>query len=212
MTPITERKQREKLEMRALILNTAMKLFLEEGFQNVSIRRLADEIEYSPATIYLYFKDKDEILFALHNRGFEIYLEEQEKLAAIKDPIARLKKHAEVYFDFAMNHSELYDLMFILDRPPLKQDDCNCADDERHALPLRAQMNFHTTVEECIKLGYLKTDNVQAATFGLWASVHGMASLIIRKRCMNTPREEMIALAKSAQDMLNSMVDASRKS
>ncbi len=209
MTPITERKQREKLEMRALILNTAMKLFLQEGFQNVSIRRLADEIEYSPATIYLYFKDKDEILYALHNRGHEIYLEEQEKLAAIPDPLERLKKHADVYFEFAMNNPEIYDLMFILDRPPLKHDDTavHC---ERMELAMRAYGNFRSTVEACIHLGYLQTDNVDAATFGLWGLVHGMASLIIRQRCMNRPREEMIALTREAQKMLNRMIDVSR--
>ena len=56
---INERKQREKEVMRGSILDTAMKLFLEEGFQNVSIRRIAEKIEYSPATIYLYFRNKD---------------------------------------------------------------------------------------------------------------------------------------------------------
>ncbi|MBI5233035.1 MAG: helix-turn-helix transcriptional regulator [Deltaproteobacteria bacterium] len=60
---ISERREKEKKEMRGLILETAMELFLDEGFENVSLRRRADKIEYSPATIYLYYKDKDEILF-----------------------------------------------------------------------------------------------------------------------------------------------------
>ncbi|HYQ86264.1 MAG TPA: helix-turn-helix domain-containing protein, partial [Bacteroidota bacterium] len=68
---VAARKMREKEEMKTLVLETAMKLFLDEGFGNVSIRRIAENIDYSPATIYLYFKDKDEILFALHSAGFE---------------------------------------------------------------------------------------------------------------------------------------------
>lgn len=210
MTPITERKLREKQEMRNLILSTAMKLFLQEGFQNVSIRRLADEIEYSPATIYLYFKDKDEILYALHNRGHEIYLDEQEKLAAIPNSLERLHKHAEVYFNFAMNNPEYYDLMFILDRPPLKHDDM--AEHAEHmALAMRAYGNFRSTVEECIAQGYLQTKDIDAATFGLWAFVHGMASLIIRQRCLNQPREQMIEASRAAQQMMNTMIAASRE-
>ena len=77
---IFERKERDKQGMRKLILDSAMSLFLEEGFGNVSIRRIAESIEYSPATIYLYFRDKDEILFALHNEGFEELFRRQKKL------------------------------------------------------------------------------------------------------------------------------------
>ncbi|MFX8778120.1 helix-turn-helix domain-containing protein, partial [Acinetobacter baumannii] len=59
---INERKEKQKLELKRLILDASMKLFVEEGFENVSIRKIADLIEYSPTTIYLYFKDKNEIL------------------------------------------------------------------------------------------------------------------------------------------------------
>jgi AcrR family transcriptional regulator len=59
---IKERKELEKQKMRKLILDNAMKLFLEKGFENITIRHIAEKIEYSPATIYLYFKDKDEIM------------------------------------------------------------------------------------------------------------------------------------------------------
>ncbi|MGL1180856.1 TetR/AcrR family transcriptional regulator, partial [Vibrio parahaemolyticus] len=57
---INERKEKQKLELKRLILDASMKLFVEEGFENVSIRKIADLIEYSPTTIYLYFKDKNE--------------------------------------------------------------------------------------------------------------------------------------------------------
>jgi len=67
---IAERKEKQKQEMGKMILEASMKLFVEEGFENVSIRKIADLIEYSPTTVYLYFKDKNEILFNLHEMGF----------------------------------------------------------------------------------------------------------------------------------------------
>ena len=68
---IAERKEKQKLEIRKLILDASIKLFMDEGFENVTIRKIADLIEYSPTTVYLYFKDKDEIFEGLHDMGFQ---------------------------------------------------------------------------------------------------------------------------------------------
>ena len=67
---IAERKEREKQEMRTLILSTATNLFVERGYDSVSMRNIAEAMEYSPATIYLYFKDKNELLYTLSEEGF----------------------------------------------------------------------------------------------------------------------------------------------
>ena len=60
---IVARKEKQKQEIRSLILEESMKLFVEEGFSKVSVRKIAERIQYSPTTLYLYFKDKNEILF-----------------------------------------------------------------------------------------------------------------------------------------------------
>jgi AcrR family transcriptional regulator len=75
-----ERKEREKHEMREMILAAAKKLFIKEGFEHVTIRRIAEEIEYSPATVYLYFADKDTILCALQELGFRDLYKRQQVL------------------------------------------------------------------------------------------------------------------------------------
>ena len=67
---IPDRKEREKKELKELILKEARALILEEGFEKTSIRKIADRIEYSPTTIYLYFQDKNELLLALHQESF----------------------------------------------------------------------------------------------------------------------------------------------
>ena len=72
---ISERKEREKAEMKKQILAAAIELFIEQGFDNVSIRKIAEKIEYSPASIYTYFNDKGAILFDLLQEGFGIFFE-----------------------------------------------------------------------------------------------------------------------------------------
>ena len=114
---ISERKQREKEEMRRLILQTAMRLFVERGFESVSIRNIAEEIEYSPATIYLYFKDKNELLHHLHEEGFLMLQTQMQGIAHISEPMEKLMALSKVYIDFGLNHPGMYDLMFILNAP-----------------------------------------------------------------------------------------------
>src|SRR5579871_605942 len=94
---IAERKEKQKLEIRKMILEASMRLFVEEGFENVSIRKIADLIEYSPTTVYLYFKDKDEIFYELHNVGFLKFQELNKDLPAIENPLVRLHKMGENY-------------------------------------------------------------------------------------------------------------------
>ena len=74
--------------MRRKILDTATSLFVDEGYEEVSIRRIAEKIEYSPATIYLYFKDRNDILYCLHEGGFAELLRRQEKVIQIRNPRA----------------------------------------------------------------------------------------------------------------------------
>src|SRR3954471_13067482 len=69
---IKERQERDREAVRRAILDAARELFVAEGFQNVSIRKIAERIEYSPAAIYGYFASKDDIFFALAEEGFRL--------------------------------------------------------------------------------------------------------------------------------------------
>src|SRR5690348_6642492 len=108
---ISERKEKQKTEIRRQILDASMKLFMEEGFENVSIRKIADLIEYSPTTVYLYFKDKDEILFNVHEICFQRLAEYNVDLWGIKNPLIRLHKMGENYIRFGLENPAFYDLM-----------------------------------------------------------------------------------------------------
>jgi AcrR family transcriptional regulator len=110
---IRERQERDRHEIRRAILDAARALFVQEGFANVSLRRIAERIEYSPATIYNYFPSKDEILCALAHEGFDLLakfrprptLDRLEPLEAVRIVLRRI-------YEFSKEHPEYFALMF----------------------------------------------------------------------------------------------------
>ncbi len=194
---IAERKEKEKREMRELILETAKRLFLEEGFARVTIRRIAEKIEYSPATIYLYFRDKNEILFALHAEGFEKFYRRQQTILSVKDPWKRLKKHGEVYISFAMENPGYYDLMFIM-RAPVKELKAK----KEWEVGMRSYEFLKENIRACIEAGYLPKADLDVAAFAIWSFTHGIASLIIRDRTVKFPPELLPSIIEGALDFM----------
>jgi AcrR family transcriptional regulator len=197
---ITERKEKEKKKMRELILETAKNLFLEEGFAKVTIRRIAENIEYSPATIYLYFKDKNEILWALHAEGFEKFYKQQQTILSIKDPWKRLRKHGEVYLSFAMKNREYYDLMFIM-RGPMKEMK-ELKGEKEWEIGMRSFEFLKENIRVCMEAGYLPRADLDVAAFAIWSFTHGIASLVIRDRTCHFPDEHMPSIIKGALDFI----------
>jgi len=176
---IQERKEKQKLEIRKLILDASMKLFVEEGFSNVTIRRIADLIEYSPTTVYLYFKDKDEIFYALHDIGFQKMAEFNKDLGTIQNPLLRLHKMGENYLQFGMENSEYYSLMFIDSEPMQKLAEKGCDDWKPGDLAIQ---RLKETVIECIGKGYLQEGDPHIISLSIWSFVHGLMALAIRER------------------------------
>ena len=186
---IAERKEKQKLEVRKLILDASMKLFVEEGFENVTIRRIADLIEYSPTTVYLYFKDKDEIFSSLHDMGFAKMSDFNRNLDDIHNPLLRLHKMGENYLQFGMDNPEYYNLMFILGEPMKKLYELGCDWKPGDAAIARLQ----ATVTECMEKGYLAKSDPHLVSLAIWSFVHGLVSLAIRQRLEKfVPQPEMI--------------------
>lgn len=173
---ITERKERERHEMEKLILDAAMKLFLKDGYKNVSIRKIASAIEYSPGTIYLYFKDKDEIFFTLQNMAFEKFYNAQMSSQGIEDPLERLLAHGRVYVEFALENNGYYDLMFIMEEPVKRMINI-----EQWRAGSKSYNLLKQNVRDCIDKGQMKIKDVETAAFSMWSYVHGVASLTIKR-------------------------------
>jgi AcrR family transcriptional regulator len=115
---ITDRKLRQKEEVRGMILDTAWKMVVTEGWPSFSIRKIADAIEYSVPVIYSHFENKDAILLEFNRKGFQLLA---EALAAAKtgepDPANQIRKMGRAYWSFAFQNKEYYQLMFGLGIP-----------------------------------------------------------------------------------------------
>ncbi len=188
-----------------MILDASMKLFIEEGYENVTIRKIADIIEYSPTTVYLYFKDKDEIFYHLHEQGFARLTEINQNLAGIDNPLMRLYKMGENYLHFGLENPEYYDIMFIQHGPMkalMEREDCNWHYGDS-ALNLLKQ-----TVNEAMENGVIYKGNVEAASMAVWGMVHGLVSLAIRERFDKLiPKEEIPAMVNKSLNWFLSAVD-----
>lgn len=205
---ISTRKERQKEELRTKILQVAKELFMEKGFEETSIRTIAERIEYSPTTIYLYFKDKDDIFYALHQEGFALLNQYFKPLAHVADPYERLKAINKAYIAFAMENGEFYDLMFIIRSPmnSLSKDECNWEEGQR-------SFGFLVgTIKECIDKGYFKGMDPEILAFTIWSMVHGICSLEIRNRCSVVSDLNQENLAEKASAVVIEIMDRMHQS
>lgn len=175
---IVARKEKQKQEVRSLILDESMKLFVEEGFSKVSVRKIAERVQYSPTTLYLYFKDKNEILFYCCESGFKKMLEHNIALGLISDPIERLHQMGVNYLNFGLENPEYYDLMFIQEAPMSALIDMGAGwssgDQALEALKM--------IVQDAMDKGVLVPAKVETVAMAVWSMVHGLVSLAIRQR------------------------------
>src|SRR5262245_46819074 len=115
---IKERRARQKTLLRQEILDAARELLIRDGYENLSMRKVAERIDYSPTAIYLHFKDKQELVFSLCQETFAKLVRELETLPdEIADPIAQLRAGMERYIDFGLKHPDHYLPTFVLPPP-----------------------------------------------------------------------------------------------
>jgi len=172
-----QRREREKEALRQDILDAARELFIKEGYENVSMRRVAEKIEYSPTTIYLYFEDKASLLYAVCEETFAKLAKRMEAITLEGDePIEALRTGCRAYVDFGLKNPNHYKLTFI-NHPH------HPGDDKRHlregSMGMRAYGNLRAEVEACINAKKFRVTDVEAVTQMMWAGGHGITSLLI---------------------------------
>ena len=115
---ITDRKLRQKEEVRASILETAWEMVITEGWHSFSIRKVADAIEYSVPVIYSHFENKDAILLEFNRKGFQLLTDALTLAKTGKEnPADQIRAIGRAYWDFAFQNKEYYQLMFGLGIP-----------------------------------------------------------------------------------------------
>lgn len=174
---VQERRAREKKELRQEILDAARDLFVREGFENVSMRKIADKIEYSPTTIYLYFHDKSDLLDCLCEETFSRLARKQALLEqSVGDPLERLEKCLRSYIDFGLKHPNHYKLTFMMQaftdpqRAPRSRE-----------MGQKAFDNLRRMLLVCSEQRLIEMDDLEATAQAAWAMIHGVTSLLIAK-------------------------------
>lgn len=173
---IAERKQEEKQEMYKRILNGARKIFLEKGYEQTSMRNIANEINYSPGSIYFYFKDKSEIFHELHREGFHLLLSQLKVLDKVADPFERLKAMGRVFIEFAQDNKDYYNLMFIVDEP------AKIPETGGFKIAQEAINQLSSVVKECQQKGKFKDMDTGYFTFMILSTLHGICALFCKDR------------------------------
>jgi AcrR family transcriptional regulator len=199
---IATRKQREKEDMRTLIMDAARQIFLEKGYELTSIRSIAEKIEYSPGTIYLYFKDKDEIFHLLHEEGFRRLLDKMSVLAHVADPFERLKAMGHVYIDFAINNQDFYNLMFIM-TTPLDHE----KEHEKWQVGYNTLEFLKAVLRQCQEKGHFAGKNIDYLSFAIWSALHGMCALMTTNRCKAYPEMDPIKLLNEGLNTFISLLE-----
>jgi AcrR family transcriptional regulator len=171
------RREREKQATRELILDAARDLFARDGYEAVTMRRIARQIEYSPTAIYLHFADKDALIRELCAVDFLALAQEFQPIALERDPVARVKRIGRAYIEFALAHPNHYRLMFMTPRLP-GQEDMN--DYGRKGDPAQDAYAFlRLAVVEALEQGRFRAGLTDPDLIcqTLWAGVHGVAAL-----------------------------------
>src|SRR5512140_227507 len=121
---IKERRERERQDVRQRILDAARELFVRDGYDAVTMRKIADTIEYSPTAIYLHFADKESLVRAMCEEDFLALARAFQRISKEPDPVERLRKIGHAYVDFATGHPNHYRLMFMTPKPPAAESAC----------------------------------------------------------------------------------------
>jgi len=173
---VKERRERQKQAVRQEILDAARELFIKDGYENVTMRKIAEKIEYSPTTIYLHFNDKADLVRFLCEEAFVKLVDMFEKLGEdLRDPLLALKRCGRAYVDFGLKYPNDYRVTFMMSLKPQTPEDYLRED----SMGMKAYGYLRKIVEECIRQGKFKGAELESTTQSMWITVHGITSLII---------------------------------
>ena len=188
------RRQKYRAELRADILAAAREIFVRDGYEAFTIRKLAKQIGFSPGNIYLYFKDKNEIFDCLVEQSFAdlIAALPQPDETKPEDPVKLLRRSLRVYVRFGLDHPNHYRFSFLLQSGSQPR-------------PYRQRAPYESLLRKvrlCIEASRFNTSDPDLAAQALWAAAHGITSLFIGR-----PGFPWVARNRLIDQVLDSAVD-----
>lgn len=168
---IAERKERQKKGVRESILQAAWHLVNEEGWQNLSIRKIADAIEYSVPVVYDHFENKEAILSEFNRQGFKLLGDKLGEAKSKADiPALQLENIAFAYWDFAFDNKEYYQLMYGVGMP-------TCESLTKVPELMAFIGVIHSTIDEIIKASSHPEIETWLKVHYFWSMTHGLVSI-----------------------------------
>jgi AcrR family transcriptional regulator len=167
---ITQRREREREEVRRKILDAAHDLFASDGYERVTMRGVADAIEYSATTIYNHFEDKDDLVHALCQEDFSQLLAVIQNQPWPADPVDAIRQLGRVYAEFGLTHPNHYRFMFMTPHG------------DRQQKPPAGEQTYgvlRDIVDKAIAAGRLRDAPPDAICQVLWSAVHGVTALLV---------------------------------
>lgn len=188
-----ERREKHKEGLRQLILDAAIELFVTEGYESTTMRKIAEKIDYSPPTIYFYFRDKAELFDNICAETFgkldqQMELLRAEVAAEKSEPLVNLEKALRGYIDFGLRHPNHYTVTFIL----TSEFEANGGESRKKTTGLKTFGCMRQMVAE-----YLISKNgtdvgVEETSQALWAAIHGVTSLLITQKGFPFVEQKML--------------------
>jgi Transcriptional regulator len=182
-----ERRQKDKEEIKQRILDAARKIAAKEGWHALTIRKIADEIEYTPPIVYEYFENKEDLIREIIYAGFSMLSKKISDARQSKtDPKELLKILSLIHWDFAFGNVELYQLMFSLEKP--------VPDEE-----MLSNMRFIQSI--FLELATNNKELLHDLIFNWLCLIHGAISIIMKNPSL--PNQE----GKDPRDIYASMIN-----
>ncbi len=186
---VKERRDREHESMRRAILAAARTLFVREGYERASIRKIAERIDYSAPAIYRYYGSKQDIFFAVAEAGFHLFHRAMTGIAPSPDPVETLRRHFWRYYEFSKAQPEYFSLMFV-DRTVPRI----CREWDRLAFMRTTRDRLREVIACSVQQGLFPAGTNPDVVFHILATaVHGAAVMRLSDRFVPQPMADALA-------------------
>ena len=188
---VKEKRARHKEELRREILDSAREIFIHDGYDGFSMRKLAEKIDYSPTTIYIYFKNKDDLLFAICEEFFANFFAELNHIRSVSlDPVETLRQAFLYLIEFGLRNPNQYKVIFFTKTSVYGTHEEFV---QRESMARNVYFAFRAMVQDCIKAGRFRETDEEVITRTLAVASHGLVTMMLYRPDHLQQKRDVIA-------------------
>ncbi len=205
--PRTPRKPEDVEFVKEKILDTALDILFEKGFNDLSMRKIAVKMKMTAANIYNYFSNKDEIYLAIQTRGFALLYERFYEIdKSLKNPLDKMRQMVRAYIDFGLNCADQYEIMFTRNTP--KYSDYvgtklePAAFVEKQTALQVAEIATRVGTQIVKDNHLLQVEDTRYRTIQVWTALHGVVSLMNSRVLREVDEDTDTVIEKLVNDLI----------